>query len=345
MTKKAIFKGVFILLLLISHKVVGQVEVENDSIKKIKLKRPSPLKAGDTIAILAPAGILKNRISTIQKATKLAESWGLKVVLGAHIFNQNNHFSGTDEQRTLDFQKALDNPNIKAIWAARGGYGSVRVIDGLSYAAFIKHPKWIIGYSDITAFHSHIHNLGVETIHGMMASSLEENPADIRETISSFKRALFGTQLAYTIPSSKYNRNTIVNTDKVLKGQLVGGNLSILMSMLGSVSELNTDHKILFIEEIGEYKYSIDRMLQSLKRAGYFKNVKAILVGNMSNIKKNTTSWGSSIEELILNVVPEEVPVLFDFPAGHEADNRALIFGRALELTITNTNYSILFKK
>ena len=115
--------------------------------------------------------------------------------------------------------------------------------------------------------------------------------------------------------------------------------------MLGSVSELNTDHKILFIEEIGEYKYYIDRMLQSLKRAGYFKNVKAILVGNMSNIKKNTTSWGSSIEELILNVVPEEVPVLFDFPAGHEADNRALIFGRALELTITNTNYSILFKK
>jgi len=345
MTKKAIFKGVFILLLLISHKVVGQVEVENDSIKKIKLKRPSPLKAGDTIAILAPAGILKNRISTIQKATKLAESWGLKVVLGAHIFNQNNHFSGTDEQRTLDFQKALDNPNIKAIWAARGGYGSVRVIDGLSYAAFIKHPKWIIGYSDITAFHSHIHNLGVETIHGMMASSLEENPADIRETISSFKRALFGTQLAYTIPSSKYNRNTIVNTDKVLKGQLVGGNLSILMSMLGSVSQLDTAHKILFIEEIGEYKYSIDRMLQSLKRAGYFKSVRAILVGNMSNIKKNTTSWGSSIEELILNAVPKDIPVLFDFPSGHEADNRALIFGRELQLTISNTEYSIVFKK
>ena len=345
MTKKAIFKGVFILLLLISHKVVGQVEVENDSIKKIKLKRPSPLKAGNTIAILAPAGILKNRISTIQKATKLAESWGLKVVLGAHIFNQNNHFSGTDEQRTLDFQKALDNPNIKAIWAARGGYGSVRVIDGLSYAAFIKHPKWIIGYSDITAFHSHIHNLGVETIHGMMASSLEENPADIRETISSFKRALFGTQLAYTIPSSKYNRNTIVNTDKVLKGQLVGGNLSILMSMLGSVSQLDTAHKILFIEEIGEYKYSIDRMLQSLKRAGYFKSVKAILVGDMSNIKKNTTSWGSSIEELILNAVPKDIPVLFDFPSGHEADNRALIFGRELQLTISNTEYSIVFKK
>ena len=345
MSKKAIFKGVFILLLIITHKTVGQVAVENDSIKKIKLKRPSSLKAGDTIVILAPAGILKNRLPPIQKASKLAESWGLKVVLGAHIFNQNHHFSGTDEQRTLDFQKALDNPNIKAIWAARGGYGSVRVLDKLSYAAFVKHPKWIIGYSDITAFHSHIHNLGVETIHGLMASSLEENPANIRKTISSLKSALFGGQLAYTIPSSKYNRNTILKTDKVIEGQLIGGNLSILMSMLGSVSQLNTAHKILFIEEIGEYKYSIDRMLQSLKRAGYFKNVKAILVGDMSNIKKNTTSWGSSIEELILSAVPEEIPVLFDFPSGHEADNRALIFGRDLQLTINDTEYSIVFKR
>ena len=345
MSKKAIFKLLFILLLLINYKTIGQVKVENDSIKKKELRRPAYLKAGDTIAILAPAGILKNRKPTIKKASKLAESWGLKVVLGSHTFHQNNHFSGTDEQRASDFQNALDNPNIKAIWSARGGYGSVRIIDRLSYANFIKHPKWIVGYSDITAFHSHIHTLGVETIHGMMATGLEENPAGINETISSFKKVLFGEQLSYSIPSSPYNRTTISTTEKVLEGQLVGGNLSILMSMLGSVSELNTDHKILFIEEIGEYKYSIDRMLQSLKRAGYFKNVKAILVGNMSNIKKNTTSWGSSIEELILNVVPEEIPVLFDFPAGHEADNRALIFGRALELTITNTNYSILFKK
>lgn len=345
MSKKYIFKVLFISVLLINHKTVGQVKAEIDAIKKTELQRPSYLKGGDTIAILAPAGILKNRLETIKRAKRLAESWGLKVVLGEHLFNQNNHFSGTDEQRALDFQKALDNTTIKAIWAARGGYGSVRIIDRLTYATFLKHPKWIIGYSDITAFHSHIHNLGVETIHGMMASSLEENAANINKTISSFKKALFGEQLAYTIPSSPFNRSSILKTDKIIKGQLVGGNLSILMSMLGSVSQLNTDYKILFIEEIGEYKYSIDRMLQSLKRAGYFKKVKAVLVGDMSNIKKNTTSWGSSIEELILNVIPEEIPVLFDFPSGHEADNRALIFGRDLELTISKTKYSIVFKK
>ena len=345
MSKKYIFKVLFISVLLINHKTVGQVKAEIDAIKKTELQRPSYLKVGDTIAILAPAWILKNRLETIERAKRLAESWGLKVVLGEHLFNQNNHFSGTDEQRALDFQKALDNSTIKAIWAARGGYGSVRIIDRLTYTTFIKQPKWIIGYSDITAFHSHIHNLGVETIHGMMASSLEENAANINKTISSFKKALFGEQLAYTIPSSPFNRSSILKTDKIIKGQLVGGNLSILMSMLGSVSQLNTDYKILFIEEIGEYKYSIDRMLQSLKRAGYFKKVKAVLVGDMSNIKKNTTSWGSSIEELILNVIPEEIPVLFDFPSGHEADNRALIFGRDLELTISKTKYSIVFKK
>lgn len=300
---------------------------------------------GDTIAIVAPAGVLKNRVETIKSAKRLAESWGLKVVLGEHLFHQNNHFSGTDEERATDFQKALDNPNIKAIWAARGGYGCVRIIDRLEYSAFLKQPKWIVGYSDITAFHSQVHNLGVETIHGMMATSIEEKPEEIIETISSFKRVLFGEQISYKIPLSDYNRTAVLENNKVLKGQLVGGNLALLTSMLGSRSQLNTDGKILFIEEIGEYKYAIDRMLQSLKRAGYFKNLKAVIVGDMSNVKKNTTSWGSTIEQLILDVLPKETPVLFDFPAGHESENRALIFGRRIELAIINNHYSVVFKK
>lgn len=310
-----------------------------------KLKTPPYLQIGDTIAIVAPAGVLKNRVETIKSAKRLAESWGLKVVLGEHLFNQNNHFSGTDEERAIDFQKALDNSNIKAIWAARGGYGCVRIIDRLDYSTFLKQPKWIVGYSDITAFHSQIHNLGVETIHGMMASSIEEKPQEIIETISSFKRVLFGEQISYKIPLSVYNRTAVLENDKVLKGQLVGGNLALLTSMLGSSTQLNTEGKILFIEEIGEYKYAIDRMLQSLKRAGYFKNLKAVIVGDMSNIKKNTTSWGSTIEQLILDVLPKETPVLFDFPAGHESENRALIFGRGIELAIINNHYSVAFKK
>ena len=307
-----------------------------------KLTTPPYLKIGDTIAIVAPAGILKGRQATIEKAKKLAESWGLQVVLGKNIFNQNNHFAGTDEERCQDFQDAIDHKNIKAIWSARGGYGSVRILDKLDFTEFKTHPKWVIGYSDITAFHNHIHNLGVETIHGMMATSLEQKPEEIMKTISSFKKSLFGEALSYTVASSSYNRTF---SSREIEGQLIGGNLAILTSMLGSESQLNTENKILFIEEIGEYKYSIDRMLQSLKRAGYFTKAKAVIVGNMSLVKKNSTQWGSSIEQLILDAVPAEVPVLFDFSAGHEADNRALIFGRNVDVIIGDEKYSVNFKE
>lgn len=292
------------------------------------LVAPPYLKKGDTIAILAPAGILKGRAESIQKATKLAESWGLNVVLGKNLFNQNNHFAGTDDERAEDFQKALDNPNIKAIWAARGGYGSVRLLDRLDFTKFMGNPKWIIGYSDITAFHNHIHNLGFETLHAMMATSLEEKPEEITKTISSYKKALFGEQLSYSIPSSNYNRLGEVS------GQLIGGNLAIVTSMLGSKSQLDTKDKILFLEEIGEYKYSIDRMLQSLKRANYFSTIKAVIIGDISLIKKNTTKWGSTVEQLILDALPKDIPILFDFPAGHEPDNRAMIFGRKIKMTV-----------
>lgn len=313
----------FISFLLINFSLVKAQE---------KLITPAYLKAGDTISILAPAGILKpSRKAVVLQAKKMAESWGLKVVLGKNMFNNGHHFAGTDDERCQDFQDALDNKNIKAIWAARGGYGSVRILDKLDFTKFKNNPKWIIGYSDITAFHNHIHHLGFETLHAMMATSLEEKPEEIIETISSFKKALFGEDISYEVPSSKYNR---INSSLKINGQLVGGNLAILTSMLGSESQLNTENKILFIEEIGEYKYSIDRMLQSLKRANYFTKVKGVIVGDMSLIKKNSTKWGSSIEQLILDVLPKNIPVLFNFPAGHEADNRALIFGRNIHLKV-----------
>jgi muramoyltetrapeptide carboxypeptidase len=305
------------------------------------LRTPPYLQKGDTVAIVAPAGILKNREETILRAKELAESWGLYVVLGNNLFNQNNHFAGTDAERAADFQEALDNISIKAIWAARGGYGSVRILKSLDFSKFSEHPKWIVGYSDITAVHNHVHSLGVETLHAMMPTNLEEAPEELIETIASFKKALFGEALSYTVSSSKDNR---VISSEIINGPLVGGNLAILASMLGSESQLNTVDKILFIEEIGEYKYAIDRMLQSLKRAGYFTKVKAVIVGDMSSIKKNSTEWGSSIEQLILEVVPAHIPVLFDFPAGHEADNRALVFGRSVQLEVFSTHYLVVFK-
>ena len=304
---------------------------------KKKLLKPAYLKVGDTIAIVAPAGILKNKKEIVKKAKELAESWGLHVLYGKNMFNQENHFAGSDIERAADFQQALDNPSIKAIWAARGGYGSVRILDKLDFTKFLKHPKWIIGYSDITAFHSHIHTLGIETIHGMMASSLGDPLDEIEETVSTFKKTLFGEQLAYKIAPNKMNRIGLA------KGEIIGGNLSILMSMLGSKSQINTTGKILFIEEIGEYKYSIDRMLQSLKRAGFFKKCKGLIIGDISNIKNNTTKWGKPIEQLILDVVSEySFPVLFNFPAGHEKDNRALILGRTILVNVSNKNTSIV---
>ena len=325
-------KSLGFILLLMSFTLVNAQE------KSQKMITPPYLKVGDTIVILAPAGILKNRQETIQKAKKLAESWGLKVKLGNNIFNKNSHFAGSDDERTADFQEALDNTNIKAIWSGRGGYGSVRVLDKLDYAAFLKHPKWIIGYSDITAFHSHIHNLGIETMHAMMGTSVDDKPEETIETLASFKKAIFGKQLKYSIPSSKYNRKGKV------EGQIVGGNLALLASMLGSNSQTDTKEKILFIEEIGEYKYSIDRMLQSLKRAGYFDNCNGLIIGDISKIKTNSTKWGHTIEELILDVVKDyDFPVLFDFPAGHKADNRALIFGRKVKLSVDSKESSVVF--
>ncbi|WP_412766962.1 S66 peptidase family protein [Tenacibaculum vairaonense] len=304
----------------------------------MKLVTPPYLQKGDTVALVAPAGILKNRKNVIDKAKQLLEDWGLKVVYGKHMFNQGNHFAGTDDERCQDFQEAMDNPNVKAIWCARGGYGSVRILDKLDFSKFKDSPKWVIGYSDITAFHNHIHNLGIETLHAMMGTSMQDKKEDIPHTISTFKKALFGERLSYEITSSKYNRKGNVS------GELIGGNIAILTSMLGSESQMSTEGKILFIEEIGEYKYSIDRMLQSLKRAGYFTRIKAVVVGDMTKIKKNTTPWGSSIKQLILEVLPKNIPVLFDFPAGHEPDNRALIMGRNVELEIKDQESKLIFK-
>jgi muramoyltetrapeptide carboxypeptidase len=300
--------------------------------------QPDYLKAGDTIAIVAPSGVLNGRDKEVNQAKDLLKSWGLNVIVGEHVFKKANHFAGTDDERAADFQNALDNPNIKAIWCARGGYGTVRMIDKLDYSAFKTNPKWIIGYSDITAIHNQLNNEGSESIHAMMCTSLTDDLTKIENTLETFKCALFGKSLNYTIDGSSYNKTGNASAP------LVGGNLTLLHTMLGSKTSIDTSGKILFIEEIGEYKYHIDRMLQSLKRAGYFENCKGLIVGNMTKMRKNTTPWGTSIEQLILDVVADyDFPVLFNFPAGHEDDNRALILGRTVELKVGKESSSVTF--
>jgi muramoyltetrapeptide carboxypeptidase len=304
-----------------------------------KLTTPTYLKSGDTIAIVAPAGILKDRQATVQKAKKLVESWGLKVVLGKNLFNQNNHFSGTDDERCQDFQDALDNKNIKAIWAARGGYGSVRILDKLDFTKFKQNPKWVIGYSDITALHNQVHNQGFQSLHALMCVSLTKDLGDVKEAVSTFKSAIFGAPENYNLKGSKYNR--VGETT----GELVGGNLTMLHTMLGSNTSIDTSGKILFIEEIGEYKYHIDRMLQSMKRAGYFDNLNGLVVGDMSRMRTNTTLWGSSVEQLILDALKEyDFPIAFNMPAGHEKDNRALVLGKTVKLNVEKSGSKLLYK-
>ncbi|WP_103191669.1 S66 peptidase family protein [Formosa algae] len=302
--------------------------------------KPPYLKAGDTVAIVAPSGVLRNKYDVIERARELFKSWGLQTVVGPNVFNQNGHFAGTDDERAADFQWALDDPKIKAIWCARGGYGTVRMIDKLDYAKFKLQPKWVIGYSDITAIHNQIHNLGYESMHAMMCVSLPNDETTIAETISTFKDAIFGKQLSYTLKGSNYNKPGMVTAP------ITGGNLTLLHTMLGSETSIDASGEILFIEEIGEYAYHIDRMLQSLKRAGYFEHCKGILVGDMSKVRKNPTPFGQTIEEIILELVAEyDFPVAFNMPAGHEKDNRAMILGSTVTLKVEKSGSTLIFNE
>ena len=325
--------GIIFLILFLNN-----LNLFSQSITNNKLIKPEYLKKGDTVAIVAPSGVLKNYNAYILKAKELLKSWELEVVIGENVFNDNGHFAGTDIQRSADFQLALDDKAIKAIWCARGGYGAMRVIDNLNFEKYKENPKWIIGYSDITAIHNDLHNNKSESIHGIMCKSLEKIDVDNNESISLLKKTLFGEKLSYTIEGNNYNIEGNSN------GQLIGGNLTLLHCLLGSESSIDTDGKILFIEDLGEYLYHIDRMLISLKRAGYFDNCKGLIVGDFTDMRKNTTPFGRNLKELILDIVREyDFPVSFGFPAGHGEKNYPMILGREINLEVSKQQSTINF--
>ena len=325
--------GIIFLILFLNN-----LNLFSQSITNNKLIKPEYLKKGDTVAIVAPSGVLKNYNAYILKAKELLKSWELEVVIGENVFNDNGHFAGTDNQRSADFQLALDDKAIKAIWCARGGYGAMRVIDNLNFEKYKENPKWIIGYSDITAIHNDLHNNKSESIHGIMCKSLEKIDVDNNESISLLKKTLFGEKLSYTIEGNNYNIEGNSN------GQLIGGNLTLLHCLLGSESSIDTEGKILFIEDLGEYLYHIDRMLISLKRAGYFDNCKGLIVGDFTDMRKNTTPFGRNLKELILDIVREyDFPVSFGFPAGHGEKNYPMILGREINLEVSKQQSTINF--
>ncbi len=285
---------------------------------------PDFLAVGDKIAIVSTARKIDFR--TIKYAVEIISNWGLIPVIGSTIGIENDQFAGSDQERRDDFQHMLDDDEIKAIWCARGGYGTVRIIDNIDFSNFCKKPKWIIGYSDITVLHSHIHTLGVSTLHAPMPVDIHKGT---QESIDSLKEIIFGNKIEYSISSSKKN----VLGD--CKGQLVGGNLSMLYSLCGSKSSLNTDGKILCIEDLDEYLYHVDRMLWNLKRNGYFENLSGLIVGGMTKMHDNTIPFGKKAKKIILDMVEEyNFPVAFNFPMGHIEDNRALIFGAEVALVV-----------
>jgi len=331
------FKVVLILFVaLITLPALAQNDTEVSITRD--LVRPANLKKGDTIIILSPAGRIRDKAS-VDAGIELANHWGLVVFFGNHMLTQDNTFAGTDAQRTEDLQKALDDPSIKAIWAARGGYGAVRIIDDLDFTKFIENPKWIIGYSDITVLHNKVHDLGFQSIHGQMPLTLDLQDPIQRESIVTLYKSLFGKKLNYKFESSKYNR---IGEST---GQIVGGNLSIVYSMLSSNTDLDMSGKVLFIEDVGEALYHIDRMMISLKRAGYFKNCNGLVVGDFRLKKNEGNTFGKTLEDIILEAVEgTDFPVIFNFPAGHVDDNRAIILGDYVDLKVTKKKVKINFR-
>ena len=294
------------------------------------MKIPPALKKGDTVAIAATAR--KTTKEIIAPSVEIMQNWGLKVVFAPNLFKEENQFAGSDKERVAGFQWALDNKEIKAVILACGGYGTMRVIDDLNFKRFIKNPKWIVGYSDTTIIQSHLVNLGIASIHGTMAFQFTKH----EEATESLRKILFGEKQEYASEAHKLNRNGEA------KAEIVGGNLSLLYALSGSKSDLDTKGKILFVEDLDEYLYHIDRMMLQLKRSGKLKNLKGLIVGGMTDMKDNAIPFGKTAEEIIWDVVREyKYPVCFNFPAGHVSKNLAFFIGKKAQLKVTKKGVTL----
>lgn len=291
------------------------------------MNTPPYLKKGDKIGIVAPAR--KISPEEIQLAIQIFQKWGLRVVLGKNLFESDNQFSGSDIQRTEDMQSMLDDASVRAIVCARGGYGTLRIVDKIDFRKFRKKPKWIVGYSDVTVLHSHINrNFNIETIHATMPINFHKN----EPSVETLKKCLFGKKFSYKVTPHPLNR------EGRGEGCLVGGNLSLLYALKGSKSAISTRRKVLFIEDVDEYLYHIDRMMISLKRVRFFSHLAGLIVGGMTDMKDNETPFGKTAEEIILDTVKEyDYPVCFGFPAGHQDKNLSLILGKRVKLKVGKT--------
>lgn len=301
------------------------------------MKQAPFLRKGDTIRILSTAR--KTYPADLEAAIRVFESWGLLIKLGSSIGKEDHQYAGTDAIRAEDLQEALDDTACQAIICARGGYGTVRIIDQIDFSHFERNPKWIIGFSDATVLHSHIHaRFGIASLHAVMPSIFRFDDAGLRAQ-ETMHKALFGAGLEHIIPQ----RSRFMRIGQV-EAIVVGGNLSILYSLLGSVSDIQTEGKILFIEDLDEYLYHIDRMMMALKRAGKLSHLKGLIIGGMVEMNDNDTPFGKTAEEIIWEHIAEySYPVCFDFPAGHIRDNRALYLGSKARLSISSQDIALQY--
>ncbi len=300
-----------------------------------KMLKPPALAKGDTIGIIAPARSITEK--ELAWAVAMIRNRGFQVVFGKHLFSRCHQFAGSDTERALDFQEMIENPDVKAVLAARGGYGCIRIVDKIDFTPLLNHPKWIIGYSDLTVFHNHLNHLGMETLHATMPINFKENSPD---ALQSLFDAIEGKPLSYTF-ANRYKKNR----EGIMQGELVGGNLSVLYSLLGSRSFPKTINTILFLEDLDEHLYHIDRMMLAMKRAGALNHLSGLLIGAFKKMHNRGVPFGKKAYEIIAETVKDtNYPVAFGFPAGHQPDNRALIMGRTATVAVKKSLGTLTFE-
>lgn len=299
---------------------------------------PSPLKIGDCIGIIAPARKVLQQ--EIHPAIKFLTAKGFMVKTSPHLYTSFHQFAGTEEQRANDFMEMIEDKSVKAILCARGGYGSIRLLDYMNFRKLQQNPKWIVGYSDITVFHGLLNGwYGLETIHGPMPFNFPSDGTG-NESLDCLIKVLMGENPQYTVkphPSNKLGK---------AEGVLVGGNLSILNSLSGTDADINPQGKILFIEDLDEYLYHIDRMMMNLKHSGKLKGIAGLVIGGLTEMKDNHIPFGFTPHEIVTNAIKEyNFPVCFDFPAGHVDPNLSLIMGRKVQLDVKSNGVTLTFDK
>lgn len=298
------------------------------------IKIPPYLKKGDTVAIVCPSGYMPRKKA--ETCISVLQEWGYQVKVGMTLGNRFHYFSGTDSERLADLQAMLDDPEVKAILCGRGGYGMSRIIDQLDFKKFKKNPKWLIGFSDITVLHAHVYRqFNIATLHAPMAAAFNDGE-HAKEYVQSLRKALKGAASHYSCSHHSLNRQGKA------EGELIGGNLSLVAHLVGSISSFKTKGKILFLEDVGEYLYHIDRMMIQLKRSGMLQNLAGLVIGGFTEMKDTTTPFGSEVFSIIHSHVEEYAyPLCFDFPVSHDKNNYALKVGIKHQLVVSEKKVSL----